>query len=101
MAIDCLGGVFSVLSLIFKQQVEIFAAIVYALDILRPPGSVSCDAFTLMSVRLHDRTGLRCFVLVLDMILNPCTKRVAQRREQNSRDGVGDIDVGDGHHAFQ
>ena len=35
-------------------------------------------------------------VLVLAMILNPRAKRAAQRREQNSRDGVWDVAIGGG-----
>ena len=35
-------------------------------------------------------------VLVLAMILNPRAKRVAQRREQNSPDGVRDVAIGGG-----
>jgi PQ loop repeat len=43
MAIDCLGGVFSILYLIFKQQVDFLAdvACVLVVDswfLLRPPG---------------------------------------------------------------
>lgn len=37
MAIDCLGGVFSILSLIFKQHVDVIAAVAYALVVVRPP----------------------------------------------------------------
>ena len=78
MAIDCLGGVFSILSLIFKQQVDVLAAVAYALVVVRPP------------------TARISIVFVLAMILNPRAKRVAQRREQNSRDGVRDVALGGG-----
>lgn len=37
MAIGRLGGVFSILSLIFKQQVDVLAAVAYALVVVRPP----------------------------------------------------------------
>ena len=36
MAIDCLGGVFSILSLIFKRHVDVLAAVAYALVVVRP-----------------------------------------------------------------
>jgi hypothetical protein len=36
------------------------------------------------------------FVLVLAMILNPRSKRVARRGEQMSRDDVRDVDAGGG-----
>ena len=39
MAIDCLGGVFLILSLNFKQQVDILAAVAYALVVVRPPAA--------------------------------------------------------------
>jgi hypothetical protein len=72
MAVDCLGGVFSILSLIFKRHVDVLAAVAYALVVV-----------------------LDGLVLVLAMILNPRVKRGAQRGEQMSRDGVRDGD-GDG-----
>ncbi|KAF8473632.1 PQ loop repeat-domain-containing protein [Russula ochroleuca] len=37
MAVDCLGGVFSILSLIFKRHVDVLAAVAYALVVVRPP----------------------------------------------------------------
>jgi hypothetical protein len=37
MAIDCLGGVFSILSLIFKRRVDVIAAVAYSLVVVRPP----------------------------------------------------------------
>ena len=37
MAVDCLGGVFSILSLIFKRHVDVIAAVAYALVVVRPP----------------------------------------------------------------
>jgi hypothetical protein len=48
MAVDLLGGVFSILSLIFKNKVDVTAAVAYSLVVVRPPGpelsnSVSCD----------------------------------------------------------
>lgn len=40
------------------------------------------------------------FVLVLNSILNARTEWVAQCGEQKSRDGIHDVDVGGGHHAW-
>jgi hypothetical protein len=37
MAIDCLGSVFSILSLIFKRQVDVLAAVTYALVVVCLP----------------------------------------------------------------
>jgi len=36
MAIDLLGGVFSILSLVFKRQVDVLAAVAYSLVVVRP-----------------------------------------------------------------
>jgi hypothetical protein len=66
--------------------------------VLRLPGLVLYADFSLMSNLL---AGPRVVVQVLDglvlvlaMILNPRAKRVAQHREQNSRDGVRDVAIG-------
>ena len=37
MAVDCLGGVFSILSLIFKRQFDVLAAVSYSSVVVRPP----------------------------------------------------------------
>ena len=36
MAIDLLGGVFSILSLVFKRQVDVLAAVAYSHVVVRP-----------------------------------------------------------------
>jgi hypothetical protein len=36
MAISLLGGVFSILSLVFKRQVDVLAAVAYSLVVVRP-----------------------------------------------------------------
>jgi PQ loop repeat len=38
MAIDCLGGIFSVLSLVFKHRFDAIAAVTYSLVVVRCPG---------------------------------------------------------------
>jgi PQ loop repeat len=38
MAIDCLGGVFSILALLFKHRVDAIAAVAYSLVVVRRPG---------------------------------------------------------------
>ncbi|KAI9508372.1 hypothetical protein F5148DRAFT_979896 [Russula earlei] len=68
MAIDLLGGVFSILSLVFKRQVDALAAVAYALVVVMD--------------------GL---VLVLALILNPRSENDGELR---SRDGVGGADGG-------
>lgn len=77
MAVDLLGGVFSILSLIFKNKVDVPAAVAYSLVVVMD--------------------GL---VLVLAIILNPRSKRVAQRGEQKSRASAcgGDGDGSGGDH---
>jgi hypothetical protein len=37
MAIDLLGGIFSLLSLVFKRQVDVLAAVAYSLVVVRSP----------------------------------------------------------------
>jgi hypothetical protein len=37
MAVDLLGGIFSILSLIFKNKVDVLAAVAYSLVVVRPP----------------------------------------------------------------
>jgi len=36
MAVDCLGGIFSILSLIFKSKFDVLAAVAYSLVVVRP-----------------------------------------------------------------
>jgi len=38
MAIDLLGGVFSILSLVFKRKVDVLAAVAYSLVVVSPNG---------------------------------------------------------------
>jgi len=38
MFIDILGGVFSILSLVFKRHLDVLAALAYALVVVRPSG---------------------------------------------------------------
>jgi hypothetical protein len=45
MTMDCLGGIFSILSLVFKQRVDAMAAVAYALVVVR----------RVISGRLHAR----------------------------------------------
>ncbi|KAI0245035.1 PQ loop repeat-domain-containing protein [Lactifluus subvellereus] len=69
MAIDLLGGVFSILSLVFKHRVDAIAAVAYSLVVV-----------------------LDGLVLVLAMILNPRAKKRTSRRghdRPNSGDGDG------------
>ncbi|KAI0306114.1 PQ loop repeat-domain-containing protein [Multifurca ochricompacta] len=69
MAIDLLGGVFSILSLIFKHQVDPIAAVAYSIVVIMD--------------------GL---VLVLALILNPRAMKYVKRGEEernNDGDGVG------------
>ncbi|CUA73011.1 putative protein C2E12,03c [Schizosaccharomyces pombe 972h-] [Rhizoctonia solani] len=60
MIIDMLGGVFSALSLVFKETFDIFAAIPYLMVV-----------------------ALDALVIVLAMILNPLARRRRQRQESN------------------
>jgi hypothetical protein len=107
MATDCLGGVFSILFLIFKQQVDVLADVAYVLVVdswflLRPPGSVSCDTFTPMSiwsvgVRPCDRAGLRWVCARVGYDFQRTDQAgYAARGEQKSCDGIHDVDVGGG-----
>src|SRR6266436_3805486 len=95
MAVDLLGGIFSILSLIFKNKVDVLAAVAYALVVVSPspsdlPRLNSCDILSLGQVM----DGL---VLVLAIILNPRSK-AAQRREQMSREGASDDGNSSGDH---
>jgi hypothetical protein len=45
MAVDLLGGISSILSLIFKSKVDVTAAVAYSLVVVRLPGP--CDVFSL------------------------------------------------------
>jgi len=65
MFIDLLGGVFSILSLVFKRHIDVLAAVAYALVVVMD--------------------GL---VLVLAMLLNPRVRNDARSGEQRSRDGA-------------
>jgi len=75
MAVDLLGGIFSILSLIFKNKFDVLAAVAYSLVVVMD--------------------GL---VLVLAIILNPRSKKAAQRGEQKSRTGASDSDDSGGDH---
>jgi len=37
MAVDFLGGLFSILSLVFKNKFDVLAAVAYSLVVVRPP----------------------------------------------------------------
>ena len=37
MAVDLLGGIFSILSLIFRDKLDALAAVAYSLVVVRPP----------------------------------------------------------------
>ena len=54
MTIDLLGGVFSILSLVFKRRVDALAAIAYSLVVVRPYGLYT--AFSLFDEWLVIRT---------------------------------------------
>jgi hypothetical protein len=41
MTVDCLGGVFSILSLVFKHQFDVLATISYASVVVRLPTQIS------------------------------------------------------------
>jgi uncharacterized membrane protein YgcG len=109
MAVDLLGGIFSILSLIFKNRVDVPAAVAYSLVVVRRPprpAQVSCDVFSLTS-RVFCLVVVICIaqvmdglVLVLAIILNPRTKRAVQRGEQKSRASAcgGDGDGSGGDH---
>jgi len=72
MFVDLLGGVFSILSLIFKKKVDALAAVAYSLVVVMD--------------------GL---VLVLAIILNPRSKKAVQHEERKSCAGAGDGSGGD------
>ncbi|KAH9967544.1 PQ loop repeat-domain-containing protein [Russula dissimulans] len=67
MFIDLLGGVFSILSLVFKRHFDVLAAVAYALVVVMD--------------------GL---VLVLAVLLHPCVRNDAHGGEQRSRGGASD-----------
>lgn len=69
MAVDLLGGISSILSLIFKSKVDVTAAVAYSLVVVMD--------------------GL---VLVLAIILNPRSKKAVQRGEQKPRAVACDSD---------
>ncbi|KAI0251721.1 PQ loop repeat-domain-containing protein [Lactifluus subvellereus] len=86
MAIDLLGGVFSILSLVFKHRVDAIAAVAYSLVVVRlaPAWAARLKHFSL--------TVLDGLVLVLAMILNPRAKKRTSRRghdRPNGGDGDG------------
>jgi hypothetical protein len=41
MTVDCLGGVFSILSLVFKHQFDVLATVSYASVVVRLPTQIS------------------------------------------------------------
>jgi hypothetical protein len=101
MAVDLLGGVFSLLSLIFKNKFDVPAAVAYSLVVVRPPGDwprlVSCDVFS-ADRRAYCAQVMDGLVLVLAIILNPRSKKAAQRGEQKSPAGASDSDGSGGDH---
>jgi hypothetical protein len=45
MTIDLLGGVFSIISLVFKRRVDALAAVAYSLVVVRPYGLNTAFSF--------------------------------------------------------
>ncbi|KAI0258940.1 PQ loop repeat-domain-containing protein [Gloeopeniophorella convolvens] len=66
MAVDCAGGVFSDLSLVFKREFDVVAAVTYSLVVL-----------------------LDGLVLVLAAVLNPRARRRARREAELAERGTG------------
>jgi PQ loop repeat len=57
MVIDLLGGVFSILSLVFKRQVDVLAAVAYSLVVVRPYG-LNPAILSLTNIFLFGMPGL-------------------------------------------
>ncbi|KAH9976069.1 hypothetical protein BJV74DRAFT_798724 [Russula compacta] len=101
MAIDLLGGLSSILSLVFKHQVDVLAAVAYGIVTVRPAAATACLYYCRVTFLADEyfrppACVMDGLVIVLAMILNPRAMRGAVHGEQWSRDGVGDGGDGDG-----
>jgi Flp pilus assembly protein TadB len=74
MAIDLLGGVFSNLSLVFREDVDVIAVVAYSLVVV-----CVTKALLHFSTNLYCVQALDAIVIICALILNPRAKRRRKR----------------------
>jgi hypothetical protein len=83
MLVDCLGGVFSMLSLVFKDKIDVIASVTYLAVVVSPPHS---HWRTTINTPNRNPQVLDGLVLLLAAILNPRAKRRRAREADRNTD---------------
>jgi hypothetical protein len=85
MAVDMLGGVFCILSLAFKAEIDILATV------SSPPGSIDLSPEHHLQINYAAVVLLDGIVLILALILNPRARR-RRERQQDSQPDTADVE---------